>query len=217
MFTGLIEAMGQVVHIIPHPDGEGARLLIRAPSLTKAVAVGESVAVNGCCLTVTAAEDDSLAFDAVPQTLARTTLGRLSPGDRVNLERPLRPADRMGGHMVLGHVDGVGQVVAVRTEGNSRRIGIEIPADLLDYLVPQGSVAVDGVSLTVAALTQRGFEVAVIPHTAAVTTLGLVRPGDEVNVEADIIGKYVARLLAPYMGSVPKAAAKEMSTGGERR
>lgn len=198
MFTGLVEAMGEVAALEALPGGAGMRLVVRSPAVAKESAIGDSVAVNGCCLTVTARDGDTLAFDAVPETLARTNLGRLHVGSPVNLERPLRLGDRLGGHLVQGHVDAVGEVRLVSPEGSSVRIAIDAPENVRRYLVPKGSVAVDGVSLTVAAVTETGFEVVIIPHTAAVTTLGRVRPGDAVNLEADVVGKYIERLLAPY-------------------
>lgn len=198
MFTGLVEAMGEVAALEALPGGAGMRLVVRSPAVAQESAIGDSVAVNGCCLTVTARDGDTLAFDAVPETLARTNLGRLHVGSPVNLERPLRLGDRLGGHLVQGHVDAVGEVRLVSPEGSSVRIAIDAPGNVRRYLVPKGSVAVDGVSLTVAAVTETGFEVVIIPHTAAVTTLGRVRPGDAVNLEADVVGKYIERLLAPY-------------------
>ncbi|HEY8416960.1 MAG TPA: riboflavin synthase [Limnochordales bacterium] len=200
MFTGLVETTGQIVALDPLPDQRGLRLVVRAPAVAEESAVGDSIAVNGCCLTVTRRDGDTVAFDAVPETLARTNLGRLTVGAAVNLERPLRLSDRLGGHLVLGHVDAVGEVVTVRPEGNSIRLAIAAPESVRRYLVPKGSIAVDGVSLTVAAVTADGFEVVIIPHTAAVTTLGRVQPGDAVNLEADVVGKYVERLLGPYAG-----------------
>ncbi|HXG05370.1 MAG TPA: riboflavin synthase, partial [Candidatus Binatia bacterium] len=158
---------------------------------------GASLAVSGACLTVVAREGDVLSFDLGPETLERTTLGRLGPGDGVNLERPLRLGATLGGHLVLGHVDGVAVVEALERVESTTRARIRLPdRDLAAWLVPQGSVAVDGVSLTVAALDDLAFEVMLVPHTLAVTTLGRLRTGSAVNVEADVIGKYVARSLA---------------------
>jgi riboflavin synthase alpha subunit len=158
--------------------------------------LGASVAVNGVCLTVVATGTDGLAFEVGPETLARTTLGRLVPGDAVNLERPLRFGAALGGHLVLGHVDGIGTVGGVTRVESTSRVRFELPgAALAPLLVPQGSVAVDGVSLTVAALERTAFEVMVIPHTLAVTTLGRLAPGQAVNLEMDVIGKYLQRSL----------------------
>ena len=183
MFTGLIEELGSL------SARDGPRFTFAATTVTADAKVGDSMAVNGCCLTVVDLGPGWWAADVVGETLARTTLGGLEPGDPVNLERPLRLVDRLGGHVVQGHVDGVGEVItpapdlAVRTQGTR-------------YLVEKGSVAVDGVSLTVVHVTDDRFRVAVIPHTAAVTTLGRLRPGDRVNLEFDILAKYVERLLA---------------------
>lgn len=211
MFTGLVETTGRVVALDALPGSAGIRLVVQAPRLARESAVGDSIAINGCCLTVTRQDGETVAFDAVPETLARTNLGRLTVGASVNLERPLRLSDRLGGHLVQGHVDAVGQVQAVRPEGNSIRIAIAAPDIVRRYLVPKGSIAVDGVSLTVAAVTADGFEVVIIPHTAAVTTLGNLQPGDAVNLEADVIGKYVERLLAAYApGSTPPSPPKEL-------
>ena len=149
------------------------------------------MAISGVCLTVVAAGPGRLAFDLAEETLRVTTLGGLSPGDPVNLERPLRLDDRLGGHLVLGHVDGVGEVAGVRPEGEGARLDVSVPARLRPLLIPKGSVAIDGVSLTVAALEDDAFGVALIPHTLAVTTLGRRRRGDAVNLEMDVIGKYV--------------------------
>jgi riboflavin synthase len=152
--------------------------------------------VAGVCLTVVAAQEGRLAFDVVPETLARTALGRLEAGSTVNLEPSLRVGDQLGGHVVQGHVDGVGRVRSVAPEGGSRRVWFDAPESVVRYCLEKGSVAVDGVSLTVTALDDEGFEVALIPHTLAVTTLGRLEPGDEVNLEADVLGKIVERLLA---------------------
>jgi riboflavin synthase len=160
--------------------------------------VGDSVAVNGVCLTAVEAADGTLAFDAVPETLARTSLGRLAPGAPVNLEPALRAGDPMGGHVMQGHVDGLARVRSVEPEGEGRRIWIDTPPGLLRYAVEKGSIAVDGVSLTVAALDDAGFAVALIPHTLAETTLGELAPGDDVNLEVDVLAKYVERLVTMH-------------------
>jgi riboflavin synthase len=160
--------------------------------------VGDSVAVNGVCLTAVEAADGTLAFDAVPETLARTSLGRLAPGAPVNLEPALRAGDPMGGHGLQGHVDGLARVRSVEPEGEGRRIWIDTPPGLLRYAVEKGSIAVDGVSLTVAALDDAGFAVALIPHTLAETTLGELAPGDDVNLEVDVLAKYVERLVTMH-------------------
>ncbi len=195
MFTGIVEEVG----VVTRAEGRGAtrRLEIRARATLEGGAVGASLAVNGACLTVVARDGDRLAFDLGPETLARTTLGALGPGDRVNLERPLRLGAALGGHLVLGHVDGVGTVAEVTRVESTRRVSIALgdPA-LAPLLVEKGSVAVDGVSLTVAAVGPAGFEVMLIPHTLEATTLGALRAGQPVNIEADVIGKYVLRSLA---------------------
>lgn len=189
MFTGIVEELGSVGELSAR--GSGARLRIGARKVLDGVHVGDSLAVNGCCLTVAAFGNDWWEADLSEETLQRTTLGRLSPGDGVNLERPVRLQDRLGGHLVQGHVDGVGEIVAPAPD-----LAVDMPGDLLRYVVEKGSVAVDGVSLTVVDLTATGFTVAVIPHTAEVTTLGVRRPGDRVNLEVDVTVKYVERLLA---------------------
>ncbi len=195
MFTGIVEALGTVERL--GSAGPGARLAIRVPEpLGAAITAGDSVAVSGVCLTVVEGSPTRLVFDLAAETLRVTTLGDLAPDDPVNLERPVRLGTPLGGHLVLGHVDGVGRVTAVEPEGAGRRATVEVPPGLRPLLIPRGSVAVDGVSLTVAGLTPDGFTVALIPHTLAVTTLGRWRPGVRVNVEADVIGKYVRALLA---------------------
>jgi riboflavin synthase len=183
MFTGLVREVGRVASF---DDG---RIVVECAT---AAAVGDSVALDGVCLTVVDAGTSALSFDAVPETLAR-----VKPfGDRVNVEPALRAGDPLGGHYVQGHVDGVGAVVSVDVEGEGARIAIDAPVDLRRYCVEKGSIAVDGVSLTIAALTERGFEVALIPHTLEATTLGELARGDPVNLEADVLAKYVERLLA---------------------
>jgi len=194
MFTGIVRELGSVESV---EGGEnGVRLAVRAPATAALSAPGDSVATNGVCLTVTGVVDGVLSFDAVPETLSRTTLRGLRPGAAVNVEPALRAGEPLGGHIVQGHVDGVGRVRGVAPEGEGRRLEIEAPAGILRYCVEKGSVAVEGVSLTVAALGRGVFEVALVPQTLAATTLGVVRPGDEVNLEVDMIAKYVERLLA---------------------
>jgi riboflavin synthase len=190
MFTGIVRELG-TVHAF-----DGSRLVVAAPETAASAAVGDSVAVAGVCLTVVANEDGRLAFDAVPETLSRTALGGLGPGDAVNVEPSLRVGDPLGGHVVQGHVDAVGRVRSVTPEGDGRRMWVDAPEAVVRYCIEKGSIAVDGVSLTVAAFDDEGFEVALIPHTLAVTTLGRLEPGDEVNLEADVLGKVVERLLA---------------------
>ncbi len=191
MFTGLIEEVGQVV------SRQGPRLAVGARAVLEDAAVGVSIAVNGVCLTLVERRAGQLGFDLGPETLTRTTLGDLAPGDAVNLERPLRLGGPVGGHLVQGHVDGVGLVADMTREGETGRLRIEWQdAALRALLIPQGSVAVDGVSLTVASLGDRAFEIMVIPHTMAVTTLGALKAGRRVNLEMDMIGKYVERILS---------------------
>jgi riboflavin synthase len=190
MFTGIVREVGGVASF------DGSRLVVVAAETATGAAVGDSVAVAGVCLTVVEQDEGRLAFDVVPETLARTALGRLRTGDVVNLEPSLRVGDQLGGHVVQGHVDAVGRVRSVEPEGDGRRLWIDAPQSVLAYCLEKGSIAVDGVSLTVAALDDQGFEVALIPHTLAVTTLGSLEPGDEVNLEADVLGKVVERLVA---------------------
>ena len=195
MFTGIVEELGEVRGVERH--GGVLRLDLAARATLEGSDLGASVAVNGVCLTVVAQRRDGLAFEIGPETLARTTLGTLKGGDAVNLERPLRFGAAVGGHLVLGHVDGIGTVTDVTRVKSTARVRIALPGvDLAPLLVPQGSVAVDGVSLTVAALERVAFEVMVIPHTLAVTTFGRLAPGQTVNIETDVIGKYLQRSLA---------------------
>jgi riboflavin synthase len=189
VFTGLVQEIGTVVGL------DGGRLTISAPQTAARVQTGDSVAVDGVCLTVVARNDPALGFDAVPETLARTALGALEPGDHVNLESALRAGDALGGHYVQGHVDGVGTVRSVRGEGDGRRVAFDGPPELLRHVVEKGSIAVQGTSLTVAGVDDHGFEVALIPHTLAATTLGALAPGDRVNLETDVLAKYVEKLL----------------------
>ncbi|HEY3463336.1 MAG TPA: riboflavin synthase [Gaiellaceae bacterium] len=190
MFTGIVREVGTVAAF------DGSRLVVAATETAEGAAVGDSVAVAGACLTVVDARDGRLSFDVVPETLARTSLGGLEEGGAVNLELSLRVGDRLGGHVVQGHVDAVGRVRSVAPEEDGRRVWIDAPEQVLGYCIEKGSVALDGVSLTVAALDDDGFEVALIPHTLAVTTLGRLEPGDAVNLEADVLGKVVERLVA---------------------
>jgi riboflavin synthase len=170
----------------------GGRLVVRS---TLGTELGDSIAVNGVCLTVVAHESGTLAFDAVPETLARTSLGALDHGSRVNLEPALRAGEALGGHYVQGHVDGVGTVRSVEPEGDGKRVWFDAPPEINRYVVEKGSIAVDGTSLTVAGVDDDGFAVALIPHTLEATTLGALEPGDPVNLEGDVLAKYVERLL----------------------
>ncbi len=197
MFTGIIEHLGSVASIQTSPDG--ARLLIRAPEAAKELREGDSVAVNGACLTKVGGDGETFLVDVSPETLKKTGLGSLRSGDQVNLELAMRLGDRLGGHMVSGHVDAVGRIVARRPEGDSEIVTIEAPPEIMKYVVPKGSVAVDGISLTVAERERDRFRVAIIPHTSQKTTLLSKKPGDTVNLEADLIGKYVEQLVRADM------------------
>ncbi len=206
MFTGIIEAVGTVTEI--EPEGELVRLTIRAPEVSDGVRIGDSVAVSGACLTVTALVEDRLRFDGIRETLERTALGDLRAGSRVNLERPLRANARLDGHIVQGHVDGVGSVRRLERRDEDVRLFVDSDREFTDLLVEKGSVAIDGVSLTVVGVEDASFDVALIPHTLEHTTLGERRPGDRLNLEADILAKYVKRFverIAP--ASAPRSGA----------
>jgi riboflavin synthase len=195
LFTGIIEAVGTLAAL--EPRGSVVGVVIEAPRVVTGVRIGDSIAVNGACLTVTKidAAAGRLAFDAVRETLERTSLGDQRVGARVNVERAMRVDGRLDGHIVQGHVDGTGRVTALAREGDDVRFAVSCDAEIARYLVPKGSVAIDGVSLTVVGVTERGFDVALIPHTLAETNLGDRKPGDRVNLEADVLGKYVVRYL----------------------
>jgi riboflavin synthase len=192
MFTGLIAEVGRIEEL--HADGDGARLRIAA-ELAGELREGDSVAVNGVCLTATAVTGGGFATEAMPETLQRSSLGGLGEGDAVNLELALRAADRLGGHVVQGHVDGTGTVTQVQPEGFSTVVEIEVDSALARYLVEKGSVAVDGVSLTVSSLGDDTFAVSLIPETLTRTTLGALAPGAKVNIEVDVLAKHVERLI----------------------
>lgn len=193
MFTGIIEDLGTVDRITR--SGDGAVISIRSGLPTAGIAIGESIAVSGCCLTVVRKARGSLAMDISAETLRRTTLGELKPGDRVNLERCLTLNKLLGGHLVSGHVDGIGRIVSIKPEGDSRLYTFEVGSDQSRYLVEKGSVALDGVSLTVFGIRGARFRVALIPHTLKVTTLGLKNVGSRLNIESDMLVKYVERIL----------------------
>lgn len=193
MFTGLVEELGEVVAV--DELDEAVRLTVRGPVVTDDAVDGGSIAVNGTCLTVVATHDGTFTADVMAETLARTSLRGAAPGRRVNLERPLRLSDRLGGHLVQGHVDGTGQVIARTSTPNWDVVRVSLPADLARYVVQKGSITVDGVSLTVSGLGEDWFEVSLIPTTLASTTLGIVEPGDWVNLEVDVLAKYTERLL----------------------
>jgi riboflavin synthase len=187
VFTGIVIEQGAVID--PPP-----RLRLRAPGIASDSAIGDSVSIDGCCLTVTAIDGDVLSFDAVPETLRRTTLGGLLAGDAVNLEPALRAGDRMGGHVVQGHVDGVGSLRSAEADAEAVDMTFTAPEGVLRYVIEKGSIAVNGVSLTVTTFDDETFSASVIPHTRAVTNLGRLQPGDGVNLEADLFGKYVERM-----------------------
>ena len=194
MFTGIVENMGTVSRLTKR--GGGARLEVRAPEIVGDLSIGDSVSVNGACVTVTERNHEAFACDLVPETVARTNLGILQQDEEVNLERPMRAGDRFGGHIVQGHVDAVGLVRSRRRVGAQEILEVTIPFELSRYLAPQGSVSVDGVSLTVVAVDKERFRVALIPHTVAHTTLGKKLQGASVNVEVDVLSKYVERHMA---------------------
>lgn len=209
MFTGLVEETGIVIDIA---HGErSARLTVQAPTVHSDAQLGDSIAVNGCCLTVIAHQEDQLTFDAVPETLNRTNLGALKPGDAVNLERPLAVGARLGGHFVQGHIDGVGRVRAIVPDDNAVVFEIEAPAALRRYFVAKGSVTVDGISLTVAEVRPETFTVWTIPHTREITTLSQRQVGDYVNLECDLLGKYIERLLEARLSESSAANLAETS------
>jgi riboflavin synthase len=193
MFTGIVQAIGRIAHS-ERRDGD-LRFTIAAPDFDASeVALGDSIAVSGCCLTVVVHEGDTLAFDVSNESLALTTLGGLREGDAVNLEKALRLPDRLGGHLVSGHVDGIGNIVSIEPDARSQRWRIAAPHALMRYIAPKGSVCVDGVSLTANAVAQDAFEVNLVPHTLAHTTFGDRRAGDRVNLEIDMLARYVERL-----------------------
>jgi len=197
VFTGLIQDLGRVESI--DSGAEGARLRI-ATSLAAEIGSGDSVAVNGVCLTATAVDGSGFETEAMNQTLTVTALGTVVAGDPVNLELAMQASDRLGGHIVQGHVDGVGEIAAVAEDGFARRVRVELPLRLLRYAVDKGSITLDGVSLTVAELGEDWVEVSLIPETLERTNLGRAAPGGKVNVESDVVAKYVERLLAPFAG-----------------
>ena len=197
MFTGIVEEVGRIRSI------GGGRIEIAAAKTTEGTVVGDSIAVNGVCLTVAVFTRSGFTADVMPVTLERTGLGPLRPGDGVNLERALTLTSRLGGHIVSGHIDGVGRVKRVEATGNARVLRIEASMKILRYIVPQGSVAIDGVSLTAAEVDDNGFSVSLIPHTREVTALDGKQVGDSVNIENDVIGKYVEKLLRAPAGEAP--------------
>jgi riboflavin synthase len=203
MFTGLVEEIGQIV-AMENIGGTSRRLKIRAQKILEDAKIDDSICVSGVCLTITALSENTFQVQAVDETLRKTTLGDLRAGSRVNLERALRPTDRLGGHFVQGHVDGTARIVDFIPQAAGKLVIVEFPAaanELLRYVIPHGSIALDGVSLTVARLEDSRMTVALIPHTLAQTTLGERRAGDWLNVETDLLGKYVERLIMTRSGS----------------
>jgi riboflavin synthase len=194
MFTGIVRELGVVVEA--EAAGGGRALLVRAPETASRTRVGDSVAINGCCLTATEVDAGAMAFHAVPETIARTTLGSLERAHQVNVEPALRAGEELGGHYVQGHVDAVGRIQSVEAEGEGLRVFVEAPDDVLRYSVEKGSITVDGVSLTVAELADDAFAVVLVPHTLASTTLSDLEPEQAVNLEADVLAKYVERLVS---------------------
>ena len=195
MFTGIVRERGRVATV--EGDEESRRFEIDAPGTAAHLSIGDSVSVGGCCLTATAVSNGHFSVTAVPESISRTTLKRLSAGDEVNLETAVRAGDPLGGHYVQGHVDGVGRVASTEPDEEGARLWIESPTELLRYCVEKGSIAVDGVSLTISALRDGAFEVALVPHTLEQTTLGRLEPGAEVNLEVDVLAKYIEKLIDP--------------------
>jgi riboflavin synthase len=193
MFTGLIIELGEIAAI--DRRAHNARVSIKSRKILKDIALGDSIAINGVCLTVTTVKGDVSSFDVSDETLKSTNLGELKRGDKVNLEPSLRPDSKMGGHFVSGHVDGIGRIRSRRTEGNAERIEIEAPANILKYLVQKGSVSVDGISLTVVDVLNDAFSLVIIPHTSSLTTIGFKKVGDTVNLEPDILAKYIEKFM----------------------
>ena len=207
MFTGLIEDIGKITAL--EKMGDGIRVTIESDKLDD-IQIDDSIAVNGCCLTAVAVRANSFQVEAVEETLKKTTLGGFNVGTQVNLERAMRLSDRLGGHLVLGHVDGIGHIVSIEERSTSWWVTAEIPSELEKYLIHVGSITIDGISLTVAELTNNKVSVSIIPHTWQVTTLGQRRVGDTVNIEADLIGKYVEKLLLKQNRSeVPSKITEE--------
>lgn len=211
MFTGLIEAVGRVVAL--RRGSERVVLELSAPLPASEIKIGDSVAVNGACLTVTAMQEGRFSFDVSPETVARTTFADLQPGSPVNLERALLFGGRLDGHLVTGHIDCVARLESSTRQGNAVLLDFSLPREQARMLVEKGSVAIEGVSLTVNRVTDNGFSVAIIPHTLARTTLAGITSGTKVNIETDIVGKYVARLVAPHTGSGGLTMEKLMQNG----
>lgn len=211
MFTGLIECTGSMISL--RKTGERAVLVVAAPLPAREVSIGDSVAVNGACLTITAIQGTHFSFDVSPETVTRTAFAMLQPASQVNLERALQFGGRLDGHLVTGHIDCIGRLESRMQQGNAVILGFSVPREQSRFLVEKGSVAVDGISLTVNSVTDGGFSVSIIPHTLDRTNLVAVVPGRVVNIETDIIGKYVARLTAPHAGGGSLTMEKLMQNG----
>lgn len=207
MFTGIVEELGTVAAV--EDQGDAIRLTIRAGTVLEDAALGDSIAVNGCCLTVAARDEDSWTADVMQETLDKTSLRGVRPGDTVNLERAVTAATRLGGHIVQGHVDGVGEVLRRTPSEHWEVVEVSLPADLARYLVDKGSITVDGVSLTVVEAGETSFTVSLIPETLARTTLGSRQVGDRVNLEADVIAKHVEKLLASHLPTATPSTTEE--------
>jgi len=212
MFSGIIEGLCEVREA--RRGREGMRLRVVLGNLAEGVRIGDSIAVNGACLTVTELDSSLAQFDVVSETLARTTLGNLQSGAKANIERPLQIGDRLHGHFVQGHVDGVGKIAEIRRGPEGGEVTVKTEPALTQQMIPKGSVAVDGISLTIVELGQDTFSIAVIPHTMSVTTLGLKQPGDDVNLEADMLGKWVRRALGGSEGATGGLTIEKLREAG---
>lgn len=210
MFTGIIEELGTIQTITTAHDG--ARIVVQAPTILADAGIGDSIAVNGVCLTVVEKTSGTFAADVSAETLRRTSLKQIKANSKVNLERPMTPSARFGGHIVQGHVDAMGEFVSAKAEGEGWIVRIGFPSQLGKYIVEKGSITVDGISLTVAALGDDWLEIAVIPHTWKVTNLATLKPGDAVNLEVDIIAKYVERMLQPHQAKAKSSLTLEQLT-----
>lgn len=206
MFTGIIEGLGTIREI--RSSGRGSRFFLDTEFVLDRTRIGDSIAVNGACLTVVSLKDRSFAADVSPETLSKTTFGSSRVGERVNIERALRLSDRLDGHLVSGHIDGTGKIASIKTIGEYLIVSVDVPEKLSRYMISKGSVAVDGVSLTINTCDRKTFDVSIIPHTGSLTTIGFKKVGDTVNIETDMIGKYVERFLM-----IPATDSREKSIG----